>query len=140
MTDPIADVGRTQRSFVNPSTLLDPPGPYSQVVRVGELAFVSGQVGADSANVLVGPGVAEQAGQAITNIASALESVGLGLEHVVKVNIYVPYAEDLDELVPYMDQAFGAFFTDGYPASTLVMIDRLFDPALRIEIEAVAHA
>ena len=130
----------TPRSFVDPDNLYAPPGPYSQVVRVGELAFVSGQVGADKENVLVGPGVAEQAGQAVANIRTALESVGLGLEHVVKVNIYVPYAEDLDELVPYMDDAFGKFFDGGLPASTLVMIDRLFDPALRIEIEAIAHA
>ncbi|NLB46638.1 MAG: RidA family protein [Microbacteriaceae bacterium] len=131
---------RTERRFVNPSTLYTPPGPYSQVVRVGDLAFVAGQVGMNHAGVLAGSGITVQAGQAIKNIASALESVGLGLAHVVKVTIFVPYAEDLDELVPYMDAAFGDFFTGGYPASSLLVIDRLFDPELRIEIEAVAHA
>lgn len=131
---------RTVRRFINPSTLYTPPGPYSQVVHVGDLAFVAGQVGMNTESVLVGASVTEQAGQAIKNVAAALDSVGLGLQHVAKVTIFVPYAEDLDELVPYMDETFSDLFPDGLPASTLVIVDRLFDPALRIEIEAIAHA
>lgn len=126
--------------FTNPPTLLRPPGPYSQVARVGDLVFVSGQVGATADGVLVGDGVGEQADQALVNIRTALESVGLNLDNVAKVTIYVAYPEDLDELVPHMDRVFPDFFPRGFPASTLVIVQRLFDPALRIEIEAVAHA
>jgi len=125
--------------FTNPDGLLTPPGPYSQVARAGDLVFVSGQVGADAANVLVGPGVAQQADQALVNIRTALESVGLGLEHIAKVTIFVPYWEDLPELVAHRDRAFAELFPRGYPASSLVVVQRLVDPALRIEIEAVAH-
>lgn len=125
--------------FSNPDTLLTPPGPYSQVAQVGDLVFVSGQVGADAENHLVGPGIGEQAEQALRNIRTALESVGLGLDHVVKVTIYVPYPDDLPELVPHMDRVFPDYFPDGFPASTLVLVQRLFDPALKIEIEAIAH-
>lgn len=126
--------------FSNPDTMLTPPGPYSQVVRVGELAFVAGQVGADAENVLVGPGVGEQAEQALRNIRTALESVGLGLDHVVKLTIFVPYTDDMGELVPHMDRVFPDYFPNGFPASSLVMVQGLVDPALRIEIEAIAHA
>ncbi|WP_396656066.1 RidA family protein [Microbacterium sp.] len=126
--------------FTNPETLLAPPGPYSQVAQVGDLVFVAGQVGADRDDVLAGPGVAEQCDQALRNIRTALESVGLGLANVVKVTIFVPYADDLDELVAHMDRVFPDFFPEGFPASTLVLVQRLFDPALKIEIEAVAHA
>lgn len=125
--------------FTNPPTLLSPPGPYSQVARVGDLVFVSGQVGATADGALVGDGVAEQADQALVNIRTALESVALSLDHVAKVTIYVAYPDDLDELVPHMDRVFPDFFPRGFPASTLVIVQRLFDPALRIEIEAVAH-
>lgn len=126
--------------FINPDTLLTPPGPYSHVARVGDLVFVSGQVGADRQNVLVGPGIAAQAEQAIVNIRTALEAVGLGLDNIAKVTIFVPYPEDLGELVAHMDRTFPVHFPRGYPASSLVIVQRLVDPALRIEIEAVAHA
>lgn len=126
-------------NFVNPAGLLDPPGPYSQVVHVGELAFVSGQVGADASGVIVGDDVVGQAEQALRNIGIALESIGLGLGNVVKVTIFVAYAEDLDALVPAMDRFFPDYFPDGFPASSLVIVQRLFAPALRIEIEAIAH-
>jgi len=127
------------REYVNPSTLLAPPGPYSQVVRAGDLVFVSGQVGADSDNQLIGPGIAEQCDQALRNVRSALEAVGLGLEHVVKLTLFVVYPEDLPELAPHMDRSFPEFFGNGYPASSLVIVQRLFAPELRIEIEAIAH-
>ncbi|WP_040167901.1 RidA family protein [Microbacterium gorillae] len=127
-------------TFTNPSGLLTPPGPYSQVARVGDLVFVSGQVGADAENVLVGESVSAQADQAFRNVAVALAGVGLGLEHIAKVTIFVPYPDDLPELVAHMDDVFPALFPRGYPASSLVVVQRLVDPRLRIEIEAVAHA
>lgn len=128
------------RRAVNPDTLLSPPGQYSQVVRSADLAFVSGQVGAGADGELVGPGIVEQAAKAISNVDMALDAVGLELADVVKVTIFVAYEDDLGELVPYMDRAFPALFPKGLPASSLVFVKRLFDPALRIEIEAIAHA
>lgn len=124
---------------MNPAGLLTPRGPYSQVVTAGGFAYVSGQVGADADDVLVGPGAAEQCDQALRNIAVALEAVGMTMSQVVKVTVYVPFEEDLPDLVPHMDVVFPRVFGDGLPASTLIIVDRLFDPALRIEIEAVAY-
>jgi enamine deaminase RidA (YjgF/YER057c/UK114 family) len=128
-----------QPVFTNPDTLLTPPGPYSQVAQVGDLVFVSGQVGADRENNLVGPGIGEQCEQALRNIRTALESVHLTLDNVVKVTIYVPYPDDMEELVPHMDRVFPDHFPNGFPPSTQVIVQRLVDPGLKIEIEAVAH-
>ncbi|MFT4083170.1 MAG: RidA family protein [Nocardioides sp.] len=127
-------------AFSDPETLVSPPGPYSQVVRVGDLVFVSGQVGVDSDGVLRGDGILEQADQALTNVRLALESQGLGLRHVVKVTIFLAHPDDLEALVPHMDRVFPALFPAGCPASSLVIVQRLVDAALRIEIEAIAHA
>lgn len=129
-----------QRRFENPSSLITPPGPFSHVVRVGDLAFVAGQTGTNAAGELVGTGAVEQAEQAIANIRDALESVDLNLAHVVKVTLYLTHPEDLDVLVPYMDAEFPKYFSAGLPPSTLVFAQRLFDPALRIEIDVIAHA
>lgn len=129
----------SERRFSNPTSMSAPLGPYSQVVGVGDLAFVSGQVGMRPDGELAGPGIIEQTRQALENVALALEGVGMTLDHVVKVTLFVVHPEDLDELVPYMDEEFPQHFTAGLPASTLVFVDRLFDPALRIEVEVVAH-
>lgn len=126
--------------FMNPSGLVAPPGPFSHVARCGDLVMLAGQTGVDADGRLVDGGIVAQAAQAMANIAIALASQGLGLEHIIKVTIYVTHAEDLDELVPYMDRAFPELFPGGFPASTLVVVQRLFAPEMRIEIEASAHA
>lgn len=129
-----------QRRFENPNTLVTPPGPFSHVVRIGDLAFVAGQTGCDETGTLVGPGILEQTAQALSNIQHALESVDLTFAHVVKVTLFLAYEADLNELVPYMDTELPKYFTAGLPPSTLVVVNRLFHPAMRIEIEVVAHA
>jgi len=124
--------------FLNPSGLLTPSGPYSQVARVGELVFVSGQVGADVDRV-VADGIAAQCDQALRNVDAALRAVGLDLGHVAKLGIFVAHPEDLPLLVEHMDATFPGLFPDGFPASSLLVVRQLFRSELRIEIEAVAH-
>lgn len=124
----------------NPAALLTPPGPYSQVSRAGDLVFVAGQTGNDADNVLAGPGIAVQAEKALGNLRLALQSESLDLDRVVNLRIYVAGAEHLDELFPYMGEAFSRLFPAGPPSSTLLVVERLAAPELRIEIDAIAHA
>ncbi|HEY2057433.1 MAG TPA: RidA family protein [Amycolatopsis sp.] len=60
--------------------------PFSRAVRIGDLYYLSGQIGLDDEGRLV-PGFAAQARQAMHNIAGALDAVGLGMEHVVKCTV-----------------------------------------------------
>lgn len=60
--------------------------PFSRAVRIGDMYYLSGQIGLDSDGRLV-PGFAAQAQQTMRNIAEALDAVGLGMEHVVKCTI-----------------------------------------------------
>ena len=63
---------------------------YSQAVRLGELIFVSGQLGVDPATrQLVGGGISQQTRQAIDNIAAILDTAGSGLDRVAKVTIFL---------------------------------------------------
>jgi 2-iminobutanoate/2-iminopropanoate deaminase len=65
-------------------------GPYSQVVRVGDLLFVSGQAGLDPATGQVaGADFETQARQAFANLALALEDAGSHLRRVVKVTCFL---------------------------------------------------
>lgn len=108
---------------------------YSQAVRLGDLLFVSGQLGVDPATRgLVEGGIREQTRQAIDNIETILTAAGSALDRVAKVNIFLT---DFS-LLPEMNAVYATRFT-GRPAKSTVEIARLDKDAL-IEIEVIASA
>lgn len=108
---------------------------YSQAVRLGDMLFVSGQLGVDpQTRRLVEGGIAGQTRRAIENIALVLKAAGSGLSRVAKVNIYI---RDFSAL-PAMNQVYAQYFPHR-PAKTTVEITGLDQGAL-IEIEVVAAA
>jgi len=118
----------------------DPYEPYrlSQGFRVGDLLFVSGQTGIDDAGELVAVGDFDaQADQAFRNLARVLEAGGSGLEHVVKVTIFLT---DMAANFPKIVELRGKWFTAPYPADTIVEVRSLYRPEVEIEIEAIAVA
>ena len=125
-----------QKDFVRVSAKNTPsrPGaPYSQGVMVGDLLWVSGNVGQDPATQKISPDFEEEARQAIRNIESILKAGGLSLADVVKTNVYVT---DVGNYA-----AFNVLYTEmlpkPLPARTFVGVAAL--PAgAQIEIEVVA--
>jgi 2-iminobutanoate/2-iminopropanoate deaminase len=115
----------------------DPYGPYriSQAIRVGDLLFVSGQAAIDEHGQLVGVGDFDaQAEQAFTNLERVLEAGGSALRHVVKVTIFLTDMSNFPKIVELR----GKWFSEPYPADTIVQVAALALPELVIEIEAVA--
>lgn len=108
---------------------------YSQAVRLGDMLFLSGQLGIDPATRrLVEGGIEGQTRQAIENIITVLTAAGSSLDRVAKVNIYI---RDFSAL-PQMNKVYGPYFKHR-PAKTTVEITGLDQGAL-IEIEVVAAA
>ena len=106
---------------------------YSQAVRLGDLVFVSGQLGVDpSTRELVAGGMPEQTRQAIENVSTVLQSAGTALDKVAKVNIFIT---DFS-LLPAMNEVLAKYFPHR-PAKTTVEISRLDKGAL-IEVEVIA--
>jgi 2-iminobutanoate/2-iminopropanoate deaminase len=106
---------------------------YSQAMRLGDVVYVSGQLGMDPVTrELVSGGIQAQTRQAIDNIATVLAAAGSGLEWVAKVNIFIT---DFS-LLPQMNEIYGPMFPHR-PAKTTVEIARL-DKGGLIEIEVVA--
>jgi 2-iminobutanoate/2-iminopropanoate deaminase len=109
---------------------------YSQAVRIGNLVYVSGQLGVDpTTGKLVSGGAVAEYRQALTNVERILEAAGTSMRRVVKTTIYMT---DIDELVE-LNQVYAEFFVDSPPAKTGVEVKRLALGGL-IEIEVIAAA
>jgi 2-iminobutanoate/2-iminopropanoate deaminase len=111
-----------------------PVGPYSPIVRAGDLLVVSGQVGIRDGTMVSG-GVEAETTQAVANIEALLAGEGAALTDVVKTTVFLRHMRDY----PIMNQAYTAAFGDHRPARSAVAVSELPMVAL-IEIEAWAHA
>lgn len=109
-------------------------GPYSPVVRVAELLFVSGQGPIDPAtNEFVLGSIREQTRLTIENIRILLESCGASLASVVKCSVFL---SDADDFVA-MNEVYAEYFGAHKPARTTVAA-ALVQPGMKIEIDCIA--
>jgi len=110
-------------------------GPYSPAVRIGNLLFVSGQIGLDPATgQLAGPEIEAQTQQALRNLGSVLSGTGFDSSHVVQCTVYLKDMNDFQK----MNLIYGGYFQEGhYPARTTVEVSNLPRNAI-IEIAAIA--
>ena len=121
---------------INPPGL-STPTTYSHIVKVGDVLYIAGQVGADVQGKVVGPGMVEQVEQVLKNLQTALKSQGADFSHVVKINIYTTDVEAFR--APDAAAVRAKYFGANRPASTLVGVTRLASPDYKVEIEATAH-
>jgi enamine deaminase RidA (YjgF/YER057c/UK114 family) len=127
-------------AYNNPSTIATPLGSYSHVSRAGDLVVVAGQVGVDPSGEIA-TDFAEQVRRTFANLAAALDSEGLGLANVLKFTTYLVSTDDIPRFYEARNVFFPELFPSGkYPPNTLLVVDRLVYPELRLEIEAIAHA
>lgn len=110
-----------------------PLGPYTPVLRSGDLLFVSGQVGL-SDGALVDGGVTAQAEQALSNLAGLLAGEGASMSDVVKTTVFLA---DMADYGP-VNEVYVAAFGDHRPARSAVAVAGLPIGAL-VEIEAIAR-
>jgi enamine deaminase RidA (YjgF/YER057c/UK114 family) len=97
-------------------------------------ALVSGCTGFDYATMSIADGIEAQARQAFANLAAALEKAGGGLEHLVRVRVYLASAQDFATAAPIV----GEHCRPAMPANTTVVC-ALVDPRMLIEVEADAR-
>lgn len=127
-----------ERTITNPSALHDPtPFGYSHAVSApGELVFVGGQYASDHTGAPVAGDFAAQVELAFDRLRSALDAVGLGYEHVVRLGTFI-VDHDLAKLEA-LGKALHARFGDRLPAQTLSGVASLALPGMLFEVDAVA--
>jgi enamine deaminase RidA (YjgF/YER057c/UK114 family) len=124
----------------NPAGLSTPRG-YTHMVSAsgGRTVYIAGQVSLDSKGEVVGRGdFRAQTRQVLENVRLALAGGGATLRDVVKWNTYV-VGFHAETHLAILREARGEFLGDVTPpASTLIGVQALADPAFLIEIEAIA--
>jgi enamine deaminase RidA (YjgF/YER057c/UK114 family) len=127
--------------IINPDTLGKPLGQYSQMTRVkaSEFLFIAGQVGISKDGKLAGEDFEAQCAQTFANIEAALKSQGAGWGNVVEFTTYLVHSQDIPKFMTFRTREFPRMFANGaYPPNTLLMIDRLVQEPLLIEVSTVA--
>jgi enamine deaminase RidA (YjgF/YER057c/UK114 family) len=116
-----------------------PVSTFTQAVVVpagSDLVFVSGitaRQGADG-DLLRGGDIVAQSRLILENMRSILAEAGATLDDVVKTTTFVRDADQIDRYRAVRDEFFGAT----PPASSIVEVSRLYDPAMLVEVEAIA--
>jgi enamine deaminase RidA (YjgF/YER057c/UK114 family) len=111
---------------------------YCRLVKVGDLVFVTGTAPVDDGGAgTFAPGDAEaQARRCLELVERALGRVGLDRTRIARTRMFVT---DISRWREY-GRAHAAFFGEHRPATTMVEVKALIDPAMLIEIEADAVA
>lgn len=113
----------------------EPEVGYCRAVRAGDLVFVSGCAPVARGGGVEAPGEPyAQARRCIEIVEEALAALGARLEDVVRTRMFVTDASRWAEYGRAHREAFGAH----PPATSMVEVRALIDPAMTIEIEADA--
>jgi 2-iminobutanoate/2-iminopropanoate deaminase len=119
--------------IVNPN-IPKTKGPYSQVTRLDQMLFVSGQASTDAVTGEVIAGSFDvQARQAFENLSAALCAAGSGLEHVVKTTVFLCDPANFSAL----NKLYAEYFPSNPPARSTPIV-KLPLEQLAISIEAIA--
>lgn len=109
-------------------------GPYTHIVKAGNLIFVSGQGPAPGTD-----NIKDQTLTTFENVKALLETAGAKISDIVKVQVFL---NDIS-LFKKMNRAYKSFFkengvTENFPARTAVEVAELPVPGMLLEIDVIA--
>lgn len=114
-----------------------PVANYKMATRMegGRLLYIAGQVARDAEGNVLGKGdIRTQALQVFQNLRQVLQAAGGDLSDLLKMTTYLTRIEDF----PAVAEIRSRLFAGELPASTLIIVVRLAQPDLLIEVEGIA--
>lgn len=110
---------------------------FSAATRVGDMIWVSGQVGIDLAKNEVGEGMEAQARLAFENLKNILEAAGARMADIVELmTFHTDLRGEIEAFVKVKDE----YIPDRFPSWTGIGVSQLARPEFLIEIRVVAVA
>jgi reactive intermediate/imine deaminase len=114
-------------------------GTYSQAIRVqggpGDTVYLSGQIGLDPATMQLAEGIDAQTHRVFRNLAAVADAAGLGLDHAVRMTVYLTDLAHFARVNEIMAQ----YVREPFPARAAVGVAGLPRGAL-VEVDAILHA
>jgi enamine deaminase RidA (YjgF/YER057c/UK114 family) len=107
---------------------------YSRAVKMGNLLEISGTVATEGSGVVSPGDFYGQTKFILKKIESVLAGAGFSLNDVIRTRMYVTDIRHWEEV----GKAHGEFFKTIKPATSMVEVSALIDPAYLVEIEATA--
>ena len=107
---------------------------FAPATRVGDMVWVSGQVGIDT-NFVPAAGMEAQTRLAFQSLKTLLGAAGASMDDIVEImSFHLDLRGEMEAFVKVKDE----FLPYRYPSWTAVGVTQLAMPELRIEIRAVA--
>jgi enamine deaminase RidA (YjgF/YER057c/UK114 family) len=127
----------------NGQRLLSPPswprprGYSNGIAATGETIFLAGQIGWDAQGNFA-TGMADQVGQALTNIVTLLAEAGAGPQHLVRLTWYVTDLRAYRNNQAAIGAAYRRIIGRHFPTMSVIGVSELVEQAALVEIEATA--
>lgn len=129
-----SQVWATQVEYFSSQRNIDNQYPFSNAVRVGDLLFLSGELGTlPNSSKLVEGGIASETTQIMDNIQASLAKHNLTLNDLVKCTVMLADIKDW----PAFNQAYKPYFPKYFPARSAFATNGLALNA-RVEVECIA--
>ena len=110
--------------------------PLSAAVRAGDFLFVSGMVGFGPGGEIVPGGVGPETDRIIADLEALLHQAGVGLDRVVKVNVFLTDSADFEAF----NRAYAKHFGDPKPARIGVVTDLTIGAKVEMDFTAYLGA
>ena len=106
--------------------------PFARAVEANGWLYVSGQVAMENGEI-VGGGIIPETRKTMENVIAILKEAGYGLEHVVRVGVWLDDPRDFWSF----NGVYAEYFGDHPPARACVQSSMMVD--CKVEIDCVAY-